>query len=65
MLNNKNKKNIYYNGNTPTIINKYNKFLTTIDNKSNTNNLKEQENETINSIIEKIEAKFEVKKVNR
>jgi SpoVK/Ycf46/Vps4 family AAA+-type ATPase len=59
MLNNKNKKNIYYNGNTPTIINKYNKFLTTIDNKSNTNNLKEQENETINSIIEKIEAKFE------
>jgi SpoVK/Ycf46/Vps4 family AAA+-type ATPase len=59
MLNNKNKKNIYYNGNTPTIMNKYNKFLTTIDNKSNTNNLKEQENETINSIIEKIEAKFE------
>lgn len=59
MLNNKNKKYIYYNGNTPTIINKYNKFLTTIDNKSNANNLKEQENETINSIIEKIEAKFE------
>jgi len=60
MLNNKNKKNtIYFNSNTPTIINKYNKFLTTIDNKSNANNLKEQENETINSIIEKIEAKFE------
>lgn len=59
MLNNKNKKYIYYNGNTPNIINKYNKFLTTIDNKSNANNLKEQENETINSIIEKIEAKFE------
>ena len=55
-----NKKNtIYVNSNTPTIINKYNKFLTTIDNKSNTNNLKEQENETINSIIEKIEAKYE------
>jgi SpoVK/Ycf46/Vps4 family AAA+-type ATPase len=64
MLNNKNKKNIYYNGNTPTIINKYNKFLTTIDNKSNTNNLKEQENETINSIIEKIEAKFENKNLD-
>jgi SpoVK/Ycf46/Vps4 family AAA+-type ATPase len=59
MLNNKNKKYLYYNGNTPTIINKYNKFLTTIDNKSNENNLKEQENETINSIIEKIEAKIE------
>ena len=59
MLNKKNKKNIYYNSNTPTIINKYNKFLTTIDNLSDANNLKEQENETINSIIEKIEAKFE------
>jgi len=63
MLNKRNKKNIkknvYFNGNTPTIINNYNKFLTTIDNKSNTNNLKEQENETINSIIAKIEAKFE------
>lgn len=60
MLNNKNKKNtIYFNSNTPSIINKYNKFLTTIDNISHTNNLKEQENETINSIIEKIESKFE------
>jgi len=60
MLNNKNKKNIiYFNSNTPTIINKYNKFLTTIDNKSDASNLKEQENETINSIIEKIEQKFE------
>ena len=62
MLNNKNKnkKNtIYFNSNTPSIINKYNKFLTTIDNISHANNLKEQENETINSIIEKIESKFE------
>ena len=60
MLNNKNKKNtVYCNSNTPSIINKYNKFLTTIDNISHTNNLKEQENETINSIIEKIEHKFE------
>ena len=60
MLNNKrHKNNNYFNSNTPTIINKYNKFLTTIDNKSNTNNLKEKENETINSIIEKIEQKFE------
>jgi SpoVK/Ycf46/Vps4 family AAA+-type ATPase len=58
MLNNK-KNTIYVNSNTPTIINKYNKFLTTIDNKSDINNLKEQENETINSIIEKIEGKFE------
>jgi SpoVK/Ycf46/Vps4 family AAA+-type ATPase len=58
MLNNK-KNIIYFNSNTPSIINKYNKFLTSIDNKSDANNLKEQENETINSIIEKIEAKFE------
>jgi SpoVK/Ycf46/Vps4 family AAA+-type ATPase len=64
MLNKKNKKNIYYNSNTPTIINKYNKFLTTIDNLSDANNLKEQENETINSIIEKIEAKFENKNLD-
>jgi SpoVK/Ycf46/Vps4 family AAA+-type ATPase len=60
MLNKRHKKNnTYFNSNTPSIINKYNKFLTTIDNKSNVDNLKEQENETINSIIEKIEAKFE------
>ena len=60
MLNKRHKKNtIYFNSNTPTIINKYNKFLTTIDNKSDANNLKEKENETINSIIEKIEQKFE------
>ena len=60
MLNKKNKKNtMYFNSNTPTIINKYNKFLTTIDSISDANNLKEQENETITSIIEKIEAKFE------
>jgi SpoVK/Ycf46/Vps4 family AAA+-type ATPase len=60
MLNKGNKKKYtYFNSNTPTIINKYNKFLTTIDNKSDANNLKEKENETINSIIEKIEAKFE------
>lgn len=58
------KKHIYFNSNTPTIINKYNKFLTTIDNKSNSNNLKEKENETINSIIEKIEAKFENENIN-
>ena len=67
MLNKKNKKhNIYFNSNTPTIISNYNKFLTTIDNISNTdnnnidnNNNKKQENETINSIIKKIEANIE------
>jgi SpoVK/Ycf46/Vps4 family AAA+-type ATPase len=58
MLNNK-KNIIYFNSNTPSIINKYNKFLTSIDNKSDANNLKEQENETINSIIEKIESNSE------
>jgi SpoVK/Ycf46/Vps4 family AAA+-type ATPase len=65
MLNKKNKKyNIYFNSNTPTSINSYNKFLTTIDNKSNTNNIKEQENNTINSIIEKIEANIEKMNLN-
>jgi len=65
MFNKKNKKNtIYFNSNTPTIINKYNKFLTTIDNISNTNNIKEQENETINSIIEKIKENIEKINVN-
>jgi SpoVK/Ycf46/Vps4 family AAA+-type ATPase len=60
MLNKRHKKNnTYFNSNTPSIINKYNKFLTTIDNKSNVDNLKEQENETINSIIEKIESNSE------
>jgi SpoVK/Ycf46/Vps4 family AAA+-type ATPase len=59
MMNKKNKKpnNVY--SNTPTSINNYNKFLTTIDNKSNINNIKERENENINSIIEKIEANIE------
>jgi SpoVK/Ycf46/Vps4 family AAA+-type ATPase len=65
MLNNKNKKkNIYFNSNTPTSINNYNKFLTNIDNTDNTDNTdnnkeKKQENETINSIIKKIEANIE------
>ena len=65
MFNKKNKKNtIYFNSNTPTSINNYNKFLTTIDNISNTNNIKEKENETINSIIEKIEANIEKMNLN-
>ena len=60
MLNKRHKNNtMYFNSNTPTIINKYNKFLTTIDSISDANNLKEQENETINSIIQKIEENFE------
>jgi SpoVK/Ycf46/Vps4 family AAA+-type ATPase len=68
MLNKKTKKNknsIYINSNTPTMISNYNKFLTTIDNISNTdknidnNTEKKQENETINSIIKKIEANIE------
>ena len=60
MLNKRHKNNtMYFNTNTPTIINKYNKFLTTIDSISDANNLKEQENETINSIIQKIEENFE------
>lgn len=52
------KKHIYFS-NTPTSINNYNKFLTTIDNISNANNTQEKTNETINSIIEKIEANIE------
>ena len=60
MLNKRHKNNtMYFNTNTPTIINKYNNFLTTIDSISDANNLKEQENETINSIIQKIEENFE------
>jgi SpoVK/Ycf46/Vps4 family AAA+-type ATPase len=60
LLNKGNKKKYtYFNSNTPTIINKYNKFLTTIDNISDANNIQEKTNETINSIIEKIETKFE------
>ena len=68
MFNKKNKKNIknniYFNANTPTIINNYNKFLTTIDTISNTNNIKEQENESINSIIKKIETNIEKMNLN-
>ena len=68
MLNKRNKKNIknnvYFNGNTPTIINNYNKFLTTIDTISNTNNSKEQENENIYSIIKKIETNIEIMNAN-
>ena len=65
MLNKRHKKNtIYFNSNTPTSINNYNKFLTTIDNISKTNNIKEQENETINSIIEKIESNIEKMNLN-
>ena len=58
MLNKRHKQN-YYISNTPTTINRYNKFLTTIDNISNANNTQEKTNETINSIIEKIETNFE------
>ena len=71
MLNKKNKRNnIYINSNTPTMITNYNKFLTKIDNISNTdnnnidNNNKKQENETINSIIKKIEANIEKMNLN-
>ena len=70
MLNKRNKKyiknNIYFNGNTPTIINKYNKFLTTIDNISDTNNIKEKEKEDKNiiSIIKKIETNIEKMNLN-
>jgi SpoVK/Ycf46/Vps4 family AAA+-type ATPase len=65
MLNKKNKKyNAYFNSNTPTSINNYNKFLTTIDNISNANNSQEKTNETINSIIEKIEANIEKMNLN-
>jgi len=60
MLNKKNKKNhVYFNSNTPTSINNYNKFLTTLDKISEENNLKEKDNENNNSIIKKIEAKIE------
>jgi len=60
MLNKKNKKNhVYFNSNTPTFINNYNKFLTTLDKISEDNNLKEKDNENNNSIIKKIEAKIE------
>jgi SpoVK/Ycf46/Vps4 family AAA+-type ATPase len=58
------KKHIYFNSNTPTTINNYNKFLTTLDNISNANNIQEKTTETINSIIEKIEAKFENSNLN-
>ena len=57
MLNKRNKKNIYFNSNTPTIINNYNKFLSTLDNISNLNNIKESESN--NSIIQKIESQIE------
>jgi SpoVK/Ycf46/Vps4 family AAA+-type ATPase len=60
MLNKKNKKNhVYFNSNTPTFINNYNKFLNTLDKITEDNNLKEKDNENNNSIIKKIEAKIE------
>ena len=62
MLNKRHKKN-YYISNTPTTINKYNNFLTTLDNISK-KNIQEETNETINSIIEKIEQKFENSNLN-
>ena len=55
------KKHIYFNSNTPTIINNYNKFLTTIDKNSDINNISsklKESSETINSIIEKIEENY-------
>jgi SpoVK/Ycf46/Vps4 family AAA+-type ATPase len=65
MLNKKYKKNNNYSSTTPTIINKYNKFLTTIDNTAvKENNNQKQTNETINSIIEKIETNFENSNLN-
>jgi SpoVK/Ycf46/Vps4 family AAA+-type ATPase len=68
MLNKRHKKN-YYISNTPTTINKYNNFLTTLDNISKKNiqeetNETNETNETINSIIEKIEQKFENSNLN-
>jgi len=65
MLNKRHKKN-YYISNTPTTINKYNNFLTTLDNISKKNIQEEtnETNETINSIIEKIEQKFENSNLN-
>ena len=68
MLNKRHKKN-YYISNTPTTINKYNNFLTTLDNISKKNiqeetNETKETNETINSIIEKIEQKFENSNLN-
>jgi SpoVK/Ycf46/Vps4 family AAA+-type ATPase len=65
MLNKKNKKhNVYFNSNTPTSINNYNKFLTTIDKISDDNNLKEKETENISSIIKKIELNIEKLNLN-
>jgi len=58
--NNRNKINKNYYGPSPSIINNYNKFLTTIDSMSNLINIQEQKSisETINSLIEKIDSKF-------
>jgi len=65
MMNKRNKKiNNYYSSNTPTSINNYNKFLTTIDKISDDNNLKEKETENISSIIKKIELNIEKLNLN-
>jgi SpoVK/Ycf46/Vps4 family AAA+-type ATPase len=58
--NNRNKINKNYYGPTPSMINNYNKFLTTIDSMSDLINIQKQKtiNETIDSLIEKIDNKF-------
>ena len=58
--NNRNKINKNYYGPSPLMINNYNKFLTTIDSMSDLINIQKQKsiNETIDSLIEKIDNKF-------
>ena len=59
-INNRNKINRNYYGPSPSIINNYNKFLTTIDSMSDLINIQKQQsaNETIDSLIDKIDSKF-------
>ena len=58
--NNRNKINKNYYGPSPLMINNYNKFLTTIDSMSDLIDIQKQKsiNETIESLIEKIDNKF-------
>lgn len=59
-INNRNNRNKNYYGPSPSMINNYNKFLTTIDSMSDLINIQKQKsiNETIDSLIEKIDNKF-------
>jgi SpoVK/Ycf46/Vps4 family AAA+-type ATPase len=70
-INKRNKINKNYYGPSPSIINNYNKFLATIDSMTDLINIQKQENEnennileqktineTIDSLIEKIDSKF-------